>query len=85
MFQIIFIKIINTNNTNYDIILEIQKLSSFHKFNIKKIFNNINGAIVEININHLPLLHKNTNIIILYEEDFYNNPEIMYHLQYIKK
>jgi hypothetical protein len=82
MYQTIFIKFLQINNFN--ITSEIEKLSSIYKFNIKKILHNKKGAIVEIYTNSLPLLQKNTNIIIIYECEFYNR-DLTEYLKYKKK
>lgn len=53
--------------------LEIDKLASFFKFKIKKRIYELNGALLEVNSYHLPILTQNTNIEIFYEDDFYNS------------
>jgi hypothetical protein len=76
MNQVIFIKFINfpsLNISSASLILETEKLASFFKFKIKKIIHELNGALIEINSYHLPILTQNTNIEIFYEEDFYNS------------
>jgi hypothetical protein len=84
MYQIIFIKFLQNHQTDFNITLEIQKLSSIYKFNIKKIINNLNGALVEIHSNNLFFLHKNDNIIIIHEDEFYYNRNLIEYLQYKK-
>ena len=87
MYQTIFIKFLQINQIDFNIPSEIEKLSSIYKFNIKKILNNSNGAVVEIHINKLLFLQQNTNIIIIYENEFYNNRYLTEYLKYknIKK
>ena len=62
MYQTIFIKFLQINQIDFNITSEIEKLSSIYKFNIKKILNNNNGSVVEININNIRLLQSNSNI-----------------------
>jgi hypothetical protein len=84
MYQTIFIKFLQINQINFNIRSEIEKLSSIYKFNIKKIFDNKNGVIIEINANFLPLLKNNSNIIIIYQNEFYNDSYLNEYLKYKK-
>jgi len=84
MYQTIFIKFLQINQINFNIRSEIEKLSSIYKFNIKKIFDNKNGVIIEINANFLPLLKNNSNIIIIYHNEFYNDSYLNEYLKYKK-
>lgn len=84
MYQTIFIKFLQINQINFNIRSEIEKLSSIYKFNIKKIFDNKNGIIIEINANFLPLLKNNSNIIIIYQNEFYNDSYLNEYLKYKK-
>ena len=84
MYQTIFIKFLQINQVYFNIRSEIEKLSSIYKFNIKKIFDNKNGVIIEINANFLPLLKNNSNIIIIYQNEFYNDSYLNEYLKYKK-
>lgn len=84
MYQTIFIKFLQINQVYFNIRSEIEKLSSIYRFNIKKIFDNKNGAIIEINANFLPLLKNNSNIIIIYQNEFYNDSYLNEYLKYKK-
>ena len=84
MYQTIFITFLQINQIDFNITSEIEKLSSIYKFNIKKILNNSNGAVVEININNIRLLQSNSNINIIYEDEFYNNRYLSEYLKYKK-
>ena len=84
MYQTIFIKFLQINQIDFNITSEIEKLSSIYKFNIKKILNNNNGSVVEININNIRLLQSNSNINIIYEDEFYNNRYLSEYLKYKK-
>ena len=84
MYQTIFIKFLQINQTNQiniNVTSEIEQLSSIYKFNIKKILNNINGAIIEIHINNLSFLQQNNNILIIYENEFYNIRDLTEYLK----
>ena len=63
MYQTIFIKFLQINQIDFNITSEIEKLSSIYKFNIKKILNNNNGSVVEININNKVIAINYTTVI----------------------
>lgn len=81
MNQIIFIKILNTNQNNFNFMPEIEKLSYTYRFNIKKFISHMNGALIDININNINQLQKNSNISIIYEEYFSYSNELQKYLK----
>lgn len=85
MYQIIFIQFININQNNFNLLLEIEKLSSYYKFTIKKLIYHLNAALIQININNILFLQQNTNIIIINEDDLSYTNELNKYLQNKKK
>lgn len=81
MNQIIFIKILNTNQNNFNFMSEIEKLSYTYSFNIKKFISHMNGALIDININNINQLQKNTKVSIIYEEYFSYTNELQKYLK----
>jgi hypothetical protein len=81
MNQIIFIKILHNHQNNFNFMSEIEKLSYIYRFNIKKFISHMNGALIEININNINQLQKNTKVSIIYEEYFSYTNELQKYLK----
>ena len=75
MNQILLIRIDNQsiNNQHKSPLYYLEYISSLYKFKIKKIIVQLNGAFISINSNNIRHLIADKFVIILNENDIYNN------------
>ena len=75
LFIIINDQSINTSNKNT--LSYIEQISSLYKFKIKKLFPELNGALITINPYTIHLIKSNKYITILDDNEIYNNINVL--------
>ena len=62
--------------SDHSSLIYIDRISKLYKFKIKKLFPELNGALISIISYNTHFLYSNKKITILDEDNIYNNPNI---------